>query len=251
MLEPIIRQRCRICDIAQPITNFHKSPSNATGRDYRCKACRRTAARKWYSKQPENITPPSFKNCPVCKLHLPTAAFQIARHRRDGLYHHCKQCAKRKREERESAHPYIRQERLERLRQYIKSDSHRQRRKEQYQHIKLTDTARYQRIREANNAAYRRRQASGLRQALKVRGITLGEYEKMNEAQGGVCAICRQPQQHKFRQCLDIDHCHASGKVRGLLCSKCNVGIGLLREDAIILQNAASYLKQHAAPRLF
>ena len=68
-------------------------------------------------------------------------------------------------------------------------------------------------------------------------GITPEELVKMAELQGGKCAIC-------FKKVkLVIDHSHSSGKVRGLLCSPCNLGIGCLNEDIEVIERAATYLR--------
>lgn len=57
--------------------------------------------------------------------------------------------------------------------------------------------------------------------------------------QKGLCAIC-----HKKMIKVNIDHCHATGKVRGLLCPECNRGLGLFYDDANRLISAAEYLKK-------
>lgn len=76
-------------------------------------------------------------------------------------------------------------------------------------------------------------------------GITVEEYEAMLEAQHGGCYICGA--EPKARRALDIDHDHASGKVRGLLCSSHNRAIGLLGDDPELLLAAHAYLvKEHA-----
>lgn len=79
-------------------------------------------------------------------------------------------------------------------------------------------------------------------------GLSLEDYNQMLEAQGGVCAICRQPETHKRNgrlKALAVDHHHGSGKIRGLLCSDCNTGIGKLKDDPKILFAAAEYLRKH------
>jgi hypothetical protein len=64
----------------------------------------------------------------------------------------------------------------------------------------------------------------------------------MKIAQAGRCKICdRQPQSKG----LHIDHCHSTGKVRGLLCGTCNQGIGLLKEDPELIRKAANYVAFH------
>ena len=68
-------------------------------------------------------------------------------------------------------------------------------------------------------------------------GISKQEYERFVEKQKGLCAICLNPFDN-----LDVDHCHTTSKVRGLLCQKCNKGIGLLQENIVIIENAKRYL---------
>jgi len=79
-------------------------------------------------------------------------------------------------------------------------------------------------------------------------GITQEQYEAMHEAQGGLCAICRQPEASLHPKTgkpktLSVDHCHKTGKVRGLLCHICNFCIGAAQEDINRLQAAIDYLK--------
>lgn len=70
-------------------------------------------------------------------------------------------------------------------------------------------------------------------------GITLAEYEALAEAQGWRCAICRQTSERT----LHVDHDHRTGQVRGLLCGTCNRGMGMLGDDAALLQRAADYVR--------
>lgn len=74
-------------------------------------------------------------------------------------------------------------------------------------------------------------------------GITRDQYNEILEAQGGVCAICHQKDRSGRR--LAVDHDHATGEVRELLCGGCNTGIGNFRENAIALENAAAYIRRH------
>ncbi len=79
-------------------------------------------------------------------------------------------------------------------------------------------------------------------------GITQEEYDAMFAAQGGLCAICGKPETAiRTAPLLAIDHCHATGKVRSLLCVCCNAGIGLFGDSAERLQAAISYLLRHRA----
>lgn len=82
------------------------------------------------------------------------------------------------------------------------------------------------------------------RSSLKSKyGITLEEYERMFEEQGGVCAICSE-REHQ-NKLLAVDHCHKTQKVRGLLCSLCNTAIGKLKDDPRLLKKAIEYLEAH------
>lgn len=71
-------------------------------------------------------------------------------------------------------------------------------------------------------------------------GITPEEWDRMYEEQDGVCAICLQAETQNRR--MAVDHCHVTGKVRGLLCQACNTGIGKLGDCPDRLRRAAQYL---------
>ncbi len=76
-------------------------------------------------------------------------------------------------------------------------------------------------------------------------GITLSQYKVMLSNQHGVCAICSQPETATYRgrlRHLSVDHCHATGKIRGLLCNDCNVGLGWFKDDSTRMRLAADYI---------
>jgi hypothetical protein len=70
-------------------------------------------------------------------------------------------------------------------------------------------------------------------------GVSPEQKQQMLHAQGGLCAICRQ----SF-DLQNIDHCHATGKVRGLLCRHCNLGLGHFKDDVARMQAAIDYLRR-------
>jgi hypothetical protein len=72
----------------------------------------------------------------------------------------------------------------------------------------------------------------------EVYGISLADYDLMLARQRGVCAICKRSD-----QVLCVDHCHATGKVRGLLCAKCNSTLGFCDDDPKRLLAAIAYLQ--------
>jgi hypothetical protein len=78
-------------------------------------------------------------------------------------------------------------------------------------------------------------------------GITGSDYEGMLEGQNGVCAICGRPETRRTKGGKvgrrAVDHDHVTGRVRGLLCHRCNAGIAYLSEDPERLRIAAVYLE--------
>ena len=78
-------------------------------------------------------------------------------------------------------------------------------------------------------------------QRIKNFNISPEAFERMREAQGGKCAICDRLEVDCGRK-LAIDHCHRTGKVRGLLCGPCNLGLGCFKDSAETLTQAMSYL---------
>jgi hypothetical protein len=82
---------------------------------------------------------------------------------------------------------------------------------------------------------------------LKGFNLTLEEYKQMLEERNGLCDICKNPERIVDKRTgmvrnLAVDHCYKTSKVRGLLCYRCNRGIGLMQDDPVRLRAAANYL---------
>lgn len=78
--------------------------------------------------------------------------------------------------------------------------------------------------------------------ALKKRyGITLNQYNSLVKYQNGQCLICKGNQ--NLRRPLAVDHCHKTGKIRGLLCDPCNIGLAFFRDNKSSLAQAIKYLE--------
>lgn len=73
--------------------------------------------------------------------------------------------------------------------------------------------------------------------------ITPKQWDAMLARQGGVCAICKGAP--STRKGYHVDHDHTTGKLRGLLCSACNTGLGSFRDNPRFMRAAIDYLKQH------
>lgn len=80
---------------------------------------------------------------------------------------------------------------------------------------------------------------------LKSFGLSIDDEERLIKTQNNKCAICGGPKDRKW---FDIDYDHETGQVRGLLCSRCNKGIGLLGDCVEGLERALNYLKNPTFP---
>jgi hypothetical protein len=161
-----------------------------------------------------------MKRCNVCGELKPLEDFYPARGMRDGRRNDCKPCnlaAKKRRYEADPATEIARvkkwqQENAERLNAY----------------------------RRAHNATPERKRALRSGYYRRTYGLTADEVDDMLAAQGGVCAICKERPEVEAR--MHVDHEHCTGTIRGVLCSRCNHAIGLLREDPVLFARAADYL---------
>ncbi len=90
------------------------------------------------------------------------------------------------------------------------------------------------------------REMSNKKRLSHVYGLTPEEVESMRVSQGGVCKTlgCGSDGTDTKHGKLCIDHCHATGKVRGLLCSRCNSGLGFFKDNPALLRAAADYLEE-------
>ena len=85
-----------------------------------------------------------------------------------------------------------------------------------------------------------------VRHNTRLYGLSHEDYLDLLETQGGVCAICHQPETMTYKgspKSLCVDHDHDTGKVRGLLCAACNFALGKFQDDPARLRAAADYLE--------
>lgn len=102
--------------------------------------------------------------------------------------------------------------------------------------------AKSQETRQAEQAA--RWENDWRRQVKSKYGITAEQYDAMLAAQGGKCALCGREGNVGGKR-LAVDHCHGTGKVRGLLCNPCNTMLGNARDDVDLLTAAIAYVLAH------
>lgn len=170
------------------------------------------------------------KRCTKCQEPKPIDSFGLNKRSKDGHKTICRKCLASQTRERRSSRP---------------------RRASQ---SKAAQAAYYEANKEAYAAGIRRRRDTdpdkfsrmirGHR--LKRYGLTLETWEEILAEQGGVCAICRQEPSRTGQntQRLQVDHCHSTGRVRGLLCLRCNSLLGHARDDQTILAAAIIYLRR-------
>lgn len=159
---------------------------------------------------------PTLKHCSKCKSAHPLDNFNRDRSRNDGRFPWCKPCHR--------AH----------TRAYNAQFTTEQRKQR---------SAEWRANRDANAEARARYLTNGTIYTLKKRyGLTSADMVALSDHQGGVCAVCGRPFESGKRKGPCVDHCHQTGKVRGLLCDHCNVGLGRLRDDPELLRKGIEYL---------
>lgn len=95
----------------------------------------------------------------------------------------------------------------------------------------------------AINLAWTKKQGPlyGRARKLSKYGLTIDDYDRMFAAQSGACNICRKPP--KQGKSLHVDHCHDTGRIRGLLCFRCNFGLSFFFDDADTVARALTHLR--------
>lgn len=76
-------------------------------------------------------------------------------------------------------------------------------------------------------------------------GITRAEYDAMLATQDGVCKLCDGKDPYPGSRALSVDHDHTTGKIRSLLCTHCNSGLGMFKDSPELLRAAADYIEAH------
>jgi hypothetical protein len=168
---------------------------------------------KFPAGQGEFLSDGITKTCSTCYIEKPVVEFSRQSIRPDGLNITCKICLKARHD------------------------------------VRYKDPVKRQRMRDSG-ARWRERNpdADADKRLRRVYGITLAEYNELFEAQGGVCALCKKGESTKRmkkgegRERLAVDHCHDTGRVRGLLCFKCNTAIGSLGDTEEDAQRVVDYL---------
>jgi hypothetical protein len=158
------------------------------------------------------------KKCAHCRKTKPASDFKPSRKTKDGLSCCCRVCIpKHRRNTRKWKRAHV-----ERSRDSARRTYHR--------HPEYKETHALREWHRCLKAKY---------------GIDANEYQRMLFFQGGTCAICGTTKPGKHYKRMPVDHCHKTGKVRGLLCADCNAMLGIAHESPEVLRKAARYLEEN------
>jgi hypothetical protein len=100
-----------------------------------------------------------------------------------------------------------------------------------------------------NKGGKQKQKTRAQRYNLKKYGLSVEEYNEMVLAQDGKCKICLSTDSHRTntKYNLFVDHCHKTGKIRGLLCHHCNAALGHMRDSKDVLERAIRYLDENSS----
>jgi hypothetical protein len=170
------------------------------------------------------------KRCGKCEKTKPISDFHHDKSRKCGVHSQCKQCV--------LEYHANQEERREYAKAYYAAHQEELRKKN-----KAYRVAHQEELRE-NAKTYKAAHREQYRNShLKRRyRITAADFDTLLAAQGGRCAICGTDQAGGRDGVFNVDHDHVSGRVRGLLCRSCNVGIGHLQDNPDLLRAASRYI---------
>jgi hypothetical protein len=205
---------CRCCQQAKPISDFGSHKGTKTGYSYKCKSCCSAAGRAHRRDRREKYGVYDdtgklvAKICSGCSQQKEFDKFYVQKGGLGKRSSRCRPCS-------DAATIVSRNKNLPRQRVY--------------------DRAYYERTKAKRPAYYLK----------KLYGITVEIYEQMVVDQRGVCAICGSaPTGKRNFTKLHVDHDHVTSRVRGLLCGRCNLAIGMLADNQEHLFKALEYLEK-------
>lgn len=223
---------CSRCHIEKPTSAFHKSTNlTSYGKQLQpyCKTCINEYKREWRiarkALRPKRILPqPTVKLCRECRIDKPITAFDsYHRKGRQQLRSKCAECL-----------------RALRRRKFEHTDT-------KQKELKRAESRKRMALVRSTEGGRRKLKDANLRSEF---GITINDYEQMVANQNGCCDICKQPERQTRNGMLlrlSVDHDHFTGKIRSLLCRRCNALLGHANDSTAILTAAIDYLKTHSA----
>lgn len=212
---------CKRCGETKPLTEFYLLHKRY------CKPCNALFSREWRDGEVPPRSIPVDKTCKHCGETKPLMGFTFLR-KTGKPYTYCKSCQKQKDKARKERDP----------------GAHRARDAERTKRWRLNNNERYRALKKDNRENQKQKNAPRIAlmercHRIKMKyGLTKDNYDRLLLDQDGKCRICKKSDGGY----LHIDHCHDTGKIRGLLCQRCNIGLGQFRNSVENLQNAIRYL---------
>lgn len=226
-----MQKTCSLCKESKDIESFCKRSSSKDGHNYRCRECElnKQRIRKGNTPRWSPIEPAKegFAFCSKCHIQKSLIEFHKSTTSKKGRNSQCRSC-------RSISAGHV----LRRVYEIEPDPGNR-----------WCSVCKKQKSIELFPKVGRRCKECYSRATVREYGLTEEDYDQMLHKQNYRCAICgsnSSSESKKKGRFLYIDHDHYTGKVRGLLCSKCNSGIGLLGDDFEVLECAADYLRTHA-----
>lgn len=222
---PVAQKRCPTCNVIKAADGFGREIAARSGLASRCKACCRVrqleVAQTLIRKE---------KRCSACKSTKPIAEFHNNRTSRDGHDARCKTCTARTREHLST-------------RKIIPVSEKRCLGCKQTKPAGMFNNNRYRK----DGLTEHCRECATHRRRISKFGLTAERFSAMKASQKGLCAACRRKPEplHNTQEGLVIDHCHTSGRVRGLLCGQCNFAVGHLQDSPERAYALWQYLLKH------
>lgn len=175
----------------------------------------------YYVDEPPPVYDPAVteKACSKCKIVKPRSEFGVRNINKNKLLSQCKPCTRQTNWEYEQRHPgRVKQRRTD------------------------WNAANADKKRAHSRKWYKDHPEAQLKKSLRAFGLTPEEFVKRLDEQEHKCAICRSSDPGSNRR-FRVDHDHDTGKVRGLLCHKCNVALGLFSDSVQVMKTAINYLE--------
>lgn len=175
--------------------------------------------------------------CSACKGEFPTSSFHKATKTTRGYQYKCKACTSLIDT---NLTPERRATKLKNLEQWRIANPGKKKEQKRRHYEKHKD-----RIDQRAKDWYENNKERHINNALlRKYGVTLDQYNLLRAQQDFRCAVCDAHETDIGKQ-MFVDHDHVTGKIRKLLCTKCNVGIGMLQDNPDIMERAAKYIRDH------
>jgi hypothetical protein len=163
------------------------------------------------------------KRCSICNEWKEYSEFTRHSTMRDGYLKQCKKCKNQQSRD--------------------KTKNRNEMSEEELLQARFKDKKKYDNLVSNKRRNQKRRRTMRSLHLRRTYGMTIEEYESIYKAQDGCCGICGAKEIETPRKVLSVDHCHETGRIRGLLCDRCNLGIGMLGDNLQSLQRAVEYLE--------